>query len=51
MSRRRPGVGVERPVDDFGDQVRRRVEHVLVRCPGAAFSGACHHGIGFSSTR
>ena len=34
MSRRRPGVGVERPVDDLGDQVRRCVEHILVGRPG-----------------
>ena len=39
MARCRAWMGVERAVDDFGDQVCRRVEHVLVGGPGRLLLG------------
>ena len=45
VRRRRPRVRVERPVDDFGDLVRGRVEHVLIGCPCSRerFAPRCSH--------
>ena len=34
---RRPRVGVQHAIDDFGDQVLRRVQHILITRPARAF--------------
>ena len=33
VQRRRPGMGVKHAVDDFGDHMLRRIQHILIGCP------------------